>query len=263
MMQLNKDSIVRKMTLVAWLALSVDVAAQQQATWHPIADIAQVAESFVANRLKQSASRGTTTVNADMLDERLRLAACEQSVEAFLRPGVKISAKTVVGVRCHGPKPWKVYVPVQVAVHDTVWVARHSLARGHLLTKADLAPDERDISRMNGGFVLNPEMLIGRRLRQAMLAGRAFTAGLVEADNVVHRGQTVTLAITTAGITIRMAGKAMMDGALNQRIRVENLNSGRIIEGIVRSRELVEIPNPAATTFFHAKPKGSPTLADT
>jgi flagella basal body P-ring formation protein FlgA len=38
-----------------------------------------------------------------------------------------------------------------------------------------------------------------------------------------------------------MAGKAMADGALNQRIKVENSVSRRIVEGLVRSAELVEV----------------------
>ena len=53
-----------------------------------------------------------------------------------------------------------------------------------------------------------------------------------------------------------------MDGALNQRIRVQNLNSGRVVEGIVRSREHVEVLLPAVTGFFHATPKVSPSMAD-
>jgi flagella basal body P-ring formation protein FlgA len=173
-------------------------------------------------------------------------------------------------VRCNGNKAWKMYVPVEVSIHETILVARHPLPRGHLLDAGDLVSDERDVSRMNSGYILRTEALIGQRLRQAVLAGRAFTMQLIEADKVVSRGQTVTLSISAAGMTIRMAGKALMDGALAQRIRVENLNSGRVIEGIVRSPELVEILPPTAAArrpmsrnSFHAKPKVSPIPVDT
>jgi flagella basal body P-ring formation protein FlgA len=32
-----------------------------------------------------------------------------------------------------------------------------------------------------------------------------------------------------------------MDGLINQRIRVENLSSGKVVEGIARSEQVVEI----------------------
>lgn len=238
--------------------------------WHPIVDIAQVAEGFIRERTQQGAAKGRTTIKAGMLDTRLRLAACDEALEPFLRPGTKIGPKTIVGVRCNGNKAWKMYVPVQVAVHETILVARHPMPRGHLIAANNIVSDERDVSRMNSGYIVRTEALVGQRLRQAVLSGRALTMQLIEADKVVRRGQTVTLSISAAGMTIRMAGKALMDGALEQRIRVENLNSGRIIEGIVRSPELVEILPPtvvghrsASRNSFHAKPKVSPIPVDT
>lgn len=60
-----------------------------------------------------------------------------------------------------------------------------------------------------------------------------------------------------------MAGTALMDGAVGQRIRVKNTSSGRIVEGIVRSREHVEILLPARGSSFYASPKESVRMADT
>jgi flagella basal body P-ring formation protein FlgA len=42
-------------------------------------------------------------------------------------------------------------------------------------------------------------------------------------------------------MSVRMAGKALGDGLINQRVRVENLSSGKIVEGIARSPQVVEI----------------------
>jgi flagella basal body P-ring formation protein FlgA len=38
-----------------------------------------------------------------------------------------------------------------------------------------------------------------------------------------------------------MPGRALSDGLINQRIKVENLSSGKIVEGIARSQQVVEI----------------------
>ena len=236
-----------------------DIAAARQ--WQPGADISAAAEAHVRNMAGPGA--GDTTVKAAALDPRHRLPMCDTSLETFMRRGTQVKARTVVGVRCAGSKPWKVYVAVDVVVMAIVYTARRPLAKGHLLTEADLGTDKRDVSRLTAGYSSNKSELIGRRLKQSLVAGRMITPAMLQANNIISRGQTVTLLAKNASINITMTGKSLMDGALNQRIRVENLTSGRIVEGIVRSREHVEILMPESGNFFNANPKGLATTADT
>ena len=229
--------------------------------WQSTEEIAAVAEDYLRGRLGPSAKN--TSVEAGVLDPRHLLAQCSRPIEAFLRRGTRISARTIVGVRCEGSKPWKVYVPVNVIVTDTVFVAARTLPRGHLLTAADLVAEERDVTRLVSGYVSSTEQLVGQRLRSQLLAGRILTPKLLQADMAIRRGQSVTLVIRSDDISIQMGGKALVDGAIGQRIRVENSNSGRVVEGIVRSQEHVEVLLSAGNQFFHAKPKVSPKVADT
>lgn len=252
MMQMTLNRSVRKLTpvtrkrrvpgtVVALVAVFLPrlAGADAVAAWHAVDDIAATAEVYISARFDKA--DGSTSVRAGMLDDRMRLARCDRPLEAFLRRGTRIGARTTVGVRCAGGRPWSVYVPVEVSVLKRVWVASRPLPRGHVLEAGDLVPDQRDVSGMTGGYIEEKQSLLGQRLKTSVLAGRALTPGLIKADSVVHRGQTVTLAVTSAGLNIKMSGKALADGAINQRIRVENLNSGRIIEGIVKSRETVEV----------------------
>ncbi len=232
-------------------------AAQQ---WQPTDSIAAVAEAYVMKKIGPRAKR--TSVRAGALDPRHRLALCSQELEPFMRRGARIEVRTIVGVRCSGEKPWKVDLPVEVIVTDKVLVASRTLPRGHLLTAEDLVVEERDVSRLLSGYHSDVNKLVGQRLKSQLIAGRILTPALVQADIAVKRGQTVTLTAETGGISIKMSGKALMDGAIDQRIRVENTNSGRVVEGIVRSREHVEVLVAAGQQFIHAKPKVSPSVAD-
>jgi flagella basal body P-ring formation protein FlgA len=245
--------------IVLWFAMGADVFSAP--AWQPPADITAAAEAFLQARTGSASNR--TTIHAGQLDSRHRLPLCDSELEAFMRRGVEIAPRTVVGVRCTGSRPWKVYVPVDVVVKANVLTAKRTLPRGHLLTAADLTVDERDVSRMISGYFSEPQSLLGQRLKQPLLAGRVVTPAMIEADQIVRRGQTVTLVAASGGVNIRMSGKALTDGALNQRIRVENLNSGRVVEGIVRSPEHVEVLVSAKGGFFPAKPKVSPKSADT
>lgn len=262
------QKFVRKLTpalrivgIASCFLLAAPAAAAADPQWQSVADIATTAEDYLRRHVGPSARR--TDVRAGPLDVRLRLARCDKPLQAFLRRGTRVSARTIVGVRCAGTRPWKVYVPVDVIVTEKVVVAARTLPRGHLLSAEDLAVEERDVTRTLSGYITEPAQVLGQRLKSQLLSGRMLTPALLEADKVVRRGQTVTLMVNNGGITIRMAGKALSDGALNQRIRVENLNSGRIVEGIVRSRENVEVLVASPGRFYHANPKVSPQVADT
>lgn len=272
---LTATPIRRRSTVVGWrggallsgllLALivpSAPVCAKTETPqWQPVEQIADVAEAFLANRT--GAFSGDTEVQASPLDARHRLAYCDKPLQAFLRSGTDISARTIVGVRCNGDKPWKVYVPVNVVVTARVLVARQTLIKGQVLTAADITQESRDVSRMRGGYLSDPGQVIGQRLKTQLIAGKTLKPTMFEADIAIRRGQSVTLTVNSGGFNITMLGTALMDGAINQRIRVQNNNSGRIVEGFVRSREQVEILVSGSNKFFHAEPKVSPKVADT
>ena len=257
----NAAALWRLATVALLLSPGLSQGAAGTQSWHSNADITATAESYLRARTGESAKR--TTVKAGSLDPRHRLPLCDQPLDAFLRRGTEISARTIVGVRCQGTKPWAVYVPVNVFVTARVYTARQTLPRNHLLTEADIRIDERDVSRTVAGYMSNKDQLIGQRLKQQIIAGRIITPAMLQADFIVRRGQSVTLIAAGGGINIKMSGKALKDGALGQRIRVENSETGRIVEGIVRSPELVEVLLPTANRIFHAKPKVSPHSADT
>lgn len=241
------------------LSFSAGAGAASQ-PWQPTEQIAATAERFLQERIGKTASR--TTVKAGRLDSRHRLSLCSRQLEPFLRRGTEISARTIVGVRCNGEKPWKVYVPVEVVVNADVLVASRTLPRGHLIADGDLVAQPRDVSRLLSGYLSDVRSLKGQRLKTQLIAGRILTPAMLQVDATIRKGQAVTLIINSGGINVQMSGKALMDGALNQRIKVENNNSGRVIEGIVRSPEHVEVLVANAGQFFNAKPKVSPPLAD-
>lgn len=248
--------------LLAGLSLFIPaLATAAHPQWQPVAQIARAAEAFLETRTGVYA--GDTEVRANPPDARHRLPYCDKPLQGFLRSGTEIAARTIVGVRCSGLKPWKVYVPVDVVVTAGVLVARQTLIKGQVLTADDITLEQRDVSRIRGGYLSDPKQVIGQRLKTQLIAGKTLKPGMFAADIAIRRGQSVTLVVNTGGFSITMLGTAMMDGAVNQRIRVQNINSGRVVEGIVRSREQVEVLVSNSTEFFHAEPKVSPKVADT
>lgn len=58
---------------------------------------------------------------------------------------------------------------------------------------------------------------------------------------LVHRGQAVTLIAHAGNLNVRAPGISMADGGLNERVKVRNSTSSRLLEGVVRSAETVEV----------------------
>jgi flagella basal body P-ring formation protein FlgA len=58
---------------------------------------------------------------------------------------------------------------------------------------------------------------------------------------MIKRGQSVKIMARSGAVGVTMAGVATSKASLGERITVRNVNSGRVVEGIVRSGETVEI----------------------
>ena len=222
------------------LLLMPGIHAAADTLWHPVKEITAAAETYLKRTIGPSDDRLVAT--AGYLDQRLQLPRCTAALEAYLRPGAKVSGRTIVGVRCPGSKPWKVYLPVYVAVMEKVLIARSSMPRGHLVRHQDVEIASRDVSMLLGGYLSMSSDIIGHRMKRAVTRGVVITPSLLQTEFLIKRGQSVTLTVHDESLDIRMSGKALMDGTANQRIKVENIGSGRVVEGLVRSAEQVEVP---------------------
>lgn len=209
------------------------------AAWHTVSEITDTAENYVRHAVDPADSHIVPT--ARYLDPRLKLPRCGNGLEAFVRPGTELSGQIIVGVRCTGLKPWKVYVPVHVAVMQDVLVTRHHMPRGQRLQQQDVQLAARDVSGLVGGYLSQVSDILGYRLKRSVSKGVLIIPAFIQADVMINRGQSVTLVVSNATIDVRMPGKAMMDGSANQRIKVKNTRSGKIVEGFVRSAEQVEV----------------------
>lgn len=196
------------------------------------ASIRATARTFMLSQIRGSTHR-KVAVQAGALDSRLRLPACPVSLQAFLPPGGRTIGNATVGVRCTAGKPWSLYVPVRVSVHDRVAVASRALARGQVISAADLTWREHDIARLPFGYIADPKGAIGKVLKRAVGAGKVLTPALLSAPLMVRRGQTVTLVAGGDALAVRMAGRALMDGSRGDLVRVRNTHSDHVVQGIV------------------------------
>lgn len=225
------------LALVATLLLLLaDVAA---AATTPHADIRDTARLHALADAENPGGR--IEVSVGDLDSRLRLAQCDQQLEAFDSPNGLRNGRGVVGVRCNGSKPWKLYVPVQIATFETIVVTRRPVVRGQSLGRNDVTLEESDTSQLHKAYFTRVEDVVGLRTKRALAAGKPIYAGVLKREQLVRRGSTVEIIADTGGLLVTMRGKALADGGRGDRIRVENSKSGRVVTGTVSGRGIIHV----------------------
>ena len=85
------------------------------------------------------------------------------------------------------------------------------------------------------------ENFLGKKLQRSLRAGTPILLSMVESLPVVQRGERVKIVINSGPLHLTATGLAHSDGALDQVIRVQNINSNKIIYCRVAAPGLVEV----------------------
>lgn len=180
---------------------------------------------------------GEARIDAVLLDQRLRLPACGQPLQAQVdgAPGARLIAL----VTCHGPATWSLRVPVQAQVLREVVVAAQAIARNVVVTADAVRSETRNVLVLPHGYFPDPAAVIGQQATRAIRAGVVLAAPAIGPARLVRRGDRVTLTSGDGAITVRSEGVALGDGAQGQRVQVRNARSGRVIEGEVVASNIV------------------------
>jgi flagellar basal body P-ring formation protein FlgA len=231
-------AIVKRFAPALLICMCVLFAGTASANIQALDTIQQAAEQFVRSHLPDAKAKHY--VSAASLDSRLRLKQCDVPLEAFSNTS-DIAARVTVGVRCTAAAPWTIYVPVTIEVEVPVLVLRRALARRARVMLTDVEPQVRRLPGSAANFITDIASLQGHRLKRALPAGTAITVDALTPDILVRRGQQVTLIAAVGGIEIRAQGNALTEGGAQDRVRVQNVTSLKVVEGVVESDSVVRV----------------------
>jgi flagellar basal body P-ring formation protein FlgA len=222
-------------------AVCLAAAAGFGADFQDTAQLENLAKSAAAAALPAPTER--QRLQPGPIQPNLHLARCVNPLQSAIAPGLKVRDRVLIELRCPSPTglAWHLYVPVRLIGTSPVAIASHALVVGTVLTARDLHVEQRDITSLPPGYFDDPAVAVGLTVSRAIAGDSILTNQQLLGTKAVQRGQTVTLIADAGGMSVRMAGRALSDGLVNQRIRVENLSSGKIVEGIARSEQVVEI----------------------
>ncbi|MEO7207380.1 MAG: flagellar basal body P-ring formation chaperone FlgA [Steroidobacteraceae bacterium] len=234
----RRRTVIHRCVLAA-LVLAPLLAGAEISDPQDISQLETLAKSEAALQFPKLTDRQRFLVGP--IEPHLQFDKCSRPIRPVVASPQHMKDRITIELLCQDPKPWHLYVPVRIVGTSPVAVAAHAIVAGTAIKATDLKVEEHDISELPLGFLDDPAIAIGLTASRPIAGGAYLTNQQLTAAKVVQRGQSVTLLADAGGISVRMAGRALSDGLMNQRVKVQNLSSGKIVEGIARSEQVVEI----------------------
>lgn len=222
------------MTRTLLLLVLTGLSLGAQAAFQDLESIREAARQHVARELASGA-----TAQAQALDPRLRLQACGQSLRTRALNGAR-GAQRTIEVRCDGPQPWNLFVPVRVQNLQDVYVLTRHVRAGETIGHGDFRRERRETSGY-GAVVQDLNTIVGRIASRPLSAGSILTTDVLAAAPTVRRGQMVTIIGRAGTFEVRATGKAMDDAPPGGRVAVQNSSSKRIVHGTVANDGSVRV----------------------
>lgn len=214
-----------------------DVSGDATAPLQPLASLVDTARAIAARHTGRTAA---ADLEVRAPDPRLRLPTCDGPLDGSVAPGTRAPTQLTVEVRCAAPV-WRQYLAVRVRSRETVVVAARPIPRLATIQADDLETADRDLATLGTGWFRSPADAVGRVAQRPIGAGEVVAPGNAKAPAVVKRGQEVTVVAGTGGFSVRTKGIALTNAGVAERVRLRNPASGRQVEGVVRSADLVEV----------------------
>jgi len=166
-------------------------------------------------------------------DPRLQIPVCALPLETAMSRHNGQGGRVSVKVDCRDATPWSRHVAAQVRVFREVVVASRSIGRGTMLSAADIAVREVDVSTTRGQILESADTVLGMELRRPASPGDVLSMDMLITPLMVKRGDTVVVTAERSGVVIRQQGVALQDGEAGKQIQIRNARSERVINAVV------------------------------
>lgn len=224
--------------LLAALSLTTRPASASDtaALLHPHTDVLRAAIATVQARAPRA------TIEAQNIDPRLQLRACDVPLEAEMPLGVALNARIHVRVRCTTPASWSLTIPVSVSTETEVWVANMAIRADERIRPQHLRRETRRFPGTDDCCVRNDKEILGKVLRRPVAAGSILQRADIEIADVVKRGEIVTIVAGQGSLEVRANGVALADAKPGEPVRIRHSQSLRVVQARADTEGVVRVP---------------------
>lgn len=229
--------VAHMLLATAVLLLSAAVATAQVASdvYQPLSDGHSQMTAAARQAIEQAFDSGTHRIEIELppADPRLQIPVCALPLETTMSRHNGQGGRVSVKVDCRDAAPWSRHVAAQVRVFREAVVATRSIARGTMISAADIALREVDVSTIRGQILESADAVLGMELRRPSSMGDVLSMDMLITPLMVKRGDTVVVTAERSGVVIRQQGVALQDGEAGKQIQIRNARSDRVIHAVV------------------------------
>lgn len=131
---------------------------------------------------------------------------------------------------------------------EQVPVLKRLVRIGENITADDIMYENTTAGEMHGNIITDSKDLIGKSPKHNILQERPIHQEEVSSPAILHKGTRVTMIYRTSNLEIRTLGEALDNGAKGDVVRVKNLSSKAIINGVVVNADTIRISSPESNS---------------
>ncbi len=130
---------------------------------------------------------------------------------------------------------------LQINMYQQVLVAREPIKAGQTLTAGQFDVVRREITSLTDPAVTSAGELIGMSASRQLPSGKTLTESFLRKEEIVKRGDLVTIEYGNGNIKITATGEAKEPGSQGEMIKVKNIASNKIISAVVQDERTVKV----------------------
>lgn len=120
-------------------------------------------------------------------------------------------------------------------------VLKDSMRTGDIIRKGDIHWQKMEARRINRNIMTGLDDITGMAARRSLRADTPLRPTDLQRPVLVKKGSTVTLVVDTGAMVLTATGRALENGALDDRIRILNTSTHITVEGVVTSPRQVTV----------------------
>lgn len=175
------------------------------------------------------------------LDSRTRLRACAMPLSMEAPKILNRSGNSLISVRCQSDSPWRIYVPVKVAVMRDVLVASGPIARNNPVNASNTRTKRISMTSFRDDYISDLSTLPDSIARRSLRDGQPITVNQLTTPTLVKRGDAVVISAKTGVTEVKISGIAQGAGKKGEQILVKNSHSKRTLRATVTGRGRVSV----------------------
>ena len=140
-----------------------------------------------------------------------------------------------------GTKEDRLSISGLVARYENVFYTKRSFKKGETISIDDIILKKKNIFELSENFIKVFHEIDGKILKSGIRKGEYLKTSLLTEPPMVQKGDIVTLVARNENLLIVTSAISKEDGFKNELIKVENINSGKLVRGIVKEKSKVEV----------------------